>query len=272
MSFSPTHTEFFLLPSEVAALQLLGNDHPNVIGLIGAFVDKKSLYEVMRFCSNGTLSAFIQSHPSGLTEKIARDIFMQILSGIYYIHSHGVCHHDISTDNIMLDEDGRWVIIDFGMCLRLPHSYPDDPVGYTDDTTDITVGTTRRLVHCQNFCGKLRFVAPEIYQRSGGIDGFASDIWSLGIVLFVLLTGRQPYEKPDMRDPGYYDLADEQYYWNIDETDACLTWGRAMSHEAVDLLRSMLRIDPRDRATLGSIMKHSWLGSDQSTLDQQLIQ
>eukprot|EP00581_Thalassiosira_minuscula_P017972 CAMPEP_0183732078 /NCGR_PEP_ID=MMETSP0737-20130205/37431_1 /TAXON_ID=385413 /ORGANISM="Thalassiosira miniscula, Strain CCMP1093" /LENGTH=256 /DNA_ID=CAMNT_0025964987 /DNA_START=471 /DNA_END=1238 /DNA_ORIENTATION=- len=238
---------------EVAAMQLLGNSHPNVIGLLGAFMDGQYLYEVMRFCPNGTLSLLIRQYPTGVAEHKARDLFLDILSGVQYIHAHGVCHHDISTDNVMLDAEGKCFIIDFGMCLRIPYSYPDDPSGTTDDVTDITFGAHRRLMHCQNHCGKLRFMAPEIYQMEPEFDGYATDVWSLGVVLFVLLTGRQPYERPEEKDAGYHDLIDPHFYWSS-EIDPCLSWGHGMSHAAVDLLRHLLHPDPRKRATLRLIL------------------
>lgn len=256
-------------------MQLLGNSHPHVMGLLGAFMDKNYLYEVMQFCSQGTLSAYIHAYPSGLAEDSAYDMFMQIISGVNYIHSRGVCHHDLSTDNVMLDENGTCIIIDFGMCLRIPHSYPDDPAGVLDDVTDITIGTSRRLIHSQSHCGKLRFMAPEIYQKKDAFDGILSDIWSLGVILFVLLTGRQPYERPEDSDPGYHDLVDPHFYW-MENIDPCISWGREISFEAVDVLRSMLHPDPRDRATLGSVFKYKWVSSkpsiERTQLDQLIIQ
>ena len=257
---------------EIAALQLLGNEHPNVIGLLGAYSTQMCLYEVMPYCSNGNLRQLMHSHPSGLSEHQAQEMFRQILGGLYHIHSRGVCHHDISTDNIMLNEDGKCVIIDFGMCLRAPFSYPDDPAG-SEDVTDITMGTTRRLIHSQNRCGKLRFIAPEVYKRSNGFDGYGADVWSLGVVLFVLMTGRQPYERPCDSDGGYHDLTDAEYYWN-NEIDQSLTWGREMSPEVVDLLRGMLQPKPRDRVTLGYILRHKWVKStvaNSKVLDQHVI-
>ena len=121
------------------------------------------------------------------------------------------------------------------------------------------MGTRRRLIHSQNHCGKLRFMAPEIYQRKEGFDGYAADVWSLGVVLFVLLTGRQPYERPDERDPGYHDLLSPHFYWSFEETTQCVSWGHGMSSESVDLLRRMLRPDPSERATLEWVAKHEWV-------------
>jgi serine/threonine protein kinase len=245
----------------ISAMQLLGNEHPNVMGLLGAFSDDRSLYEVMHNCSGGNLSTFIrQNYPQGLPESKARTMFQQILSGLYYMHSRGVCHHDLSTNNILLDgDDNTCVIIDFGMSLRVPYSYPDDPAGVTDDVTDISIGTNRRLIHTHTFCGKLHFIAPEIFEKAKQFDGPAADIWSLGVILFVLLTGKQPYERPDANDQGYHDLIDPNYYWNVSKVDPILSWGKEITLEAVDLIQNMLCANPRNRKTLSWIMSHSWI-------------
>ncbi|KAL7460751.1 hypothetical protein ACHAXS_001194 [Conticribra weissflogii] len=253
---------------EIAAMQLLGNNHPNVVGLIGAFMDEKCLYEVLEYCSQGSLSTFMATHPTGVPEPQARRFFNDILSGLAYLHSRGVCHHDLSTDNVLLDDlDMRAVIIDFGMCLRVPHSYPDDPSGTTDDVTDVSMGTRRRLIHSQNHCGKLRFMAPEIYNREDHFDGLSSDIWSLGINLFVLLTGRQPYEKPDKSDPGFYDLINPKFYWDTVNVNPCFSWGFEISDAAVELLRKMLSVDLSERASLSWVLNHKWV-NDTSPIDK----
>jgi serine/threonine protein kinase len=241
---------------EVAALQLL-NSHPNVINLLGAFVDDECLYEVMPYCSGGSLSKFMLHYQNGMPEAQARQKFLQITLALFHIHSHGVCHHDISADNVMLDGT-RCILIDFGMSLRVPHSYIDDPTGATDDVTDFSMGTTRRLIHSHCHCGKLRFMPPEIYAKKYAIDGLAADIWSTGVVLFLMITGRQPYERPDMKDPGYYDLINESFYWSS-TVNPLVSWGRVISSELIDLLKIMLRPNPRERATLRQILNHSWL-------------
>lgn len=243
---------------EISVMQLVGSAHPNIVKLLGAFSDDQSLYEVMHYCSGGNLSTFIlQHHPQGVPDAQAKAMFQQILDGVYYMHSKGVCHHDLSTNNILLDGDNNTcIIIDFGMSLRVPYSYPDDR--FTDDVTDISIGTTRRLIHTHTFCGKMHFVAPEIYQKAYKFDGPAADIWSLGVILFVLLTGKQPYERPDDNDQGYHDLIDPSYYWDASKVNPCLSWGKELSVDVVDLLQNMLCPDPRNRASLGWITMHAW--------------
>ena len=243
---------------EIAALQLIGSGgaHPNVTRLLGAFVDDECLYEVMPYYSDGSLSEFMRHHPNGISEVQARDIFVQIILGVYNIHSHGVCHHDISADNCML-ENSRCIIIDFGMSLRVPHSFPDG--GAADDVTDSSMGTVRRLIHSQCHCGKLRFMAPEIYAKNYAFDGMAADIWSAAVVLFLMITGRQPYERPDKNDSGYYDLLNDSFYWDIHAVNPLISWGREVSCELVDLLKIMLRTNERERATLKQILNHQWM-------------
>lgn len=246
---------------EVAALQLLGDTHRHVINLLGAFVDDECLYEVLPYYSGGNLNEFMRHHPNGLSETEARRFFAQVLFGLHHIHSHGVAHHDISADNCMLDSFARrCVIIDFGMALRVPHSYIDDPSGAMDDVTDESMGTIRRLIHSHNHCGKLRYMAPEIYTKAYGFDGFEADIWSAGVILFLMVTGKQPYERPDMKDSGYYDLVNQNFYWDICKVDPLTSWGRKVSSELVDLLRIVLQPNPRKRATLSDILNHVWLG------------
>jgi serine/threonine protein kinase len=259
---------------EISAMQLIGNEHPNVMGLLCAFSDDQSLYEVMHYCSGGNLSTFIHQHyPHGVPEAQARIMFQQILDGVYYIHSKGVCHHDLSTNNILLDgDDNTCIIIDFGMSLRIPYSYPDDPAGVTDDVTDISIGTNRRLIHTHTFCGKMHFVAPEIYQKADRFDGPAADIWSLGVILFVLLTGNQPYERPDDNDQGFHDLTDTNFYWNVSKVDPCLSWGKELSRDVIDLLHNMLCPDPRKRANLGWITKHSWITEEMKTIEMSFAE
>ena len=86
------------------------------------------------------------------------------------------------------------------------------------------------------------------------------------------MTGRNPYEKPDISDPGYYDLIDPTYYWNTTEVNPCLSWGHDLSATSIDLLRNMLREDPRERATLTWIMNHKWVKNEFSIIDHTQLE
>jgi len=268
---------------EVAALQLLNGDDSNnnnkdnhlVVRLLDVLVDETYLYEIMPYYARGSLHDFLRhDYPQGMSEEDARGIFRQLIQAIFYIHSRGVCHRDISTHNIMLSSSsssaassatttnsningGRIALIDFGMCLRVPHSYPDDD--RTEDVTDVSVGTLRRIIHSQSHCGKLKFMAPEMYKMEN-FDGLAVDLWSAAVILFLLLTGKPPYDKPDAQaDSNYYDLMDARFYWDPKSVAQVFSWGHAVSDEAVDLLKRAFQSDPRDRLTLSEIMEHPWI-------------
>lgn len=288
---------------EVAAMQLLQNannnhyHHPNILPLLDVLYDETFLYEIFPYCNGGSLYDLINHHyysPNGwLPENQARIYFQQILNGIDYLHSKGICHRDISTQNILLmkttttstntktntsterkevttnsnelveqhqHDEYCCVLMDFGMCVRIPYPYPDDP--HTEDVTDVTMGTMRRIIHSQSHCGKLRFMAPEMYHQND-FDGLSVDLWSAAVILFVMLTGRHPYERPnDRQDAGYHDLLDAKYYWDPQGVDQVFSWGHTVSTEAVDLLQHMFHPNPRDRFTLAQVMQHPWLVRD----------
>jgi serine/threonine protein kinase len=252
---------------EVAALQFLsqyikeGDNH--IALLLDALQDDTNLYEVFPFYEGKSLHNLVQHYPRGLSEADARCLFRQLLHAVSFCHSHGVCHRDISTHNLLLDGKApnftnNLVLIDFSMSIRIPYSYPDDD--RTEDTTDISAGTCRRRIHMHSHCGKLPFMSPEMY-RQEDIDGLSLDLWSAAVVLFVLLTGRPPYHRPDPgTDNDFYDLMDETYYWGH-SIPRLVPWGRNLSDNAVDLLHKMFQKDMTKRLTLSEVMQHPWLHS-----------
>jgi len=235
---------------EISAMQLIGNDHPNVMGCIEVLYDGKHVNVVMPYCGSGDLFSFLQDSQRidaptpGLPENEARDLFRQMMAGLKHLHSKGICHRDISPENIMMDGDGC-LIIDMGMCLRIPYT---DPKG---GVTDITKGTRKRLLKPQGACGKLPYMSPEIYRNRDDFDGEAVDVWTLGTILFCMLSGNRSYETPHKTDA--------QFYWMTHGLDTLLDdWGVQLSDEAMDLLRGMLKVDPRKRLTINEIENHPW--------------
>lgn len=144
---------------EIAAMQVIGNEHPNVMGTIEVLFDGESLNVVMPYAGSGDLFQLLQESQMkavGFPEPTARYWFKQIMAGIKHLHSKGICHRDISPENVMIDNDGC-LIIDMGMALRIPYS--DRNTAYS--VTDITRGTHRRLIRPQGACGKLPYMSPE---------------------------------------------------------------------------------------------------------------
>lgn len=130
--------------NEIAAMQVIGNAHPNVLGIIEALVDGSNLNVVMPYCEGGDLFEVLrQSQVSGqpFREDEARYWFRQIMEGISHLHSRGICHRDLSPENIMIDHD-KALIIDMGMAIQVPYTDPEDPVS----GKDISRGTTKRMI------------------------------------------------------------------------------------------------------------------------------
>lgn len=92
----------------------------------------------------------------------------------------GVCHRDLSLENVLVDGD-RCMIIDMGMCLRVPYNDHNKPSA----VADVTRGTVRRLMKPQGVCGKHNYMSPEIFANTDSFDGFAIDLWAAGVILYI---------------------------------------------------------------------------------------
>lgn len=171
---------------EIAAMQLIGNAHPNVLGSTEVLQDQDHLYSVMPYCRGGDLFGVVldvaerrqaneeTEGAGGMSEPVARYWFRQILFGLHYLQSRGVCHRDLSLENILVDTN-HCLVIDMGMCLRVPYHCPGDQEGRA---TDVEHGTDRRLIVPMGTCGKKNYMSPEIYANRDCFDGFAVDLWS----------------------------------------------------------------------------------------------
>lgn len=235
---------------EISAMQLVGNYHPNLVGAIEVLQDSEYLYTVMPFCSGGDLVGRVIHDKTHVVDEVrARLWFRQLVSGLFHLQRKGVCHRDISLDNIILDENENLVLVDFGMSLRIPYTDPSN-VGCV---TDVSEGSDRRLVTAQGQGGNLMYMAPEVVARDEVFDGFALDLWASGVVLFIILVGMAPFKWAHDSDQRYAQIAKGNLKEMIELHNIHL------SAEASSLLQNMLWRDPRKRLTLGQIMQHPWV-------------
>jgi len=179
-----------------------------------------------------------------LPEEEARYWFRQLLDGVSHLHQRGICHRDLSLENAMIDKDQTLVIIDMGMAIRIPYTNRNDP----DKMTGILHGTKPRLIRPQGTCGKIRYMSPEIY-KDQAFDGHAVDIWTTGAILYFMVAGRPPYDKPPVTDLELEFLS-------------CVIKELNCSNECIDLLQGILQGDPRLRFTMDEIRKHPWLAQE----------
>lgn len=197
--------------------------HPNVVELKEVMATKTKIFFVMEYVRGGELFAKVAS--GKLKEDQARRYFQQLISAVDFCHSRGVSHRDLKPENLLLDENDDLKISDFGLSA-LPEQLRHDG-----------------LLHTQ--CGTPAYVAPEVLRKKG-YDGSKADIWSCGVILFVLLSGFLPF-----RDENLMKM-----YRKIFKAEfECPKWFTA---EAKRLTCKLLVPDPDRRITIQAIMRVPW--------------
>ncbi|KAI9010146.1 kinase-like domain-containing protein [Hyaloraphidium curvatum] len=201
--------------------------HSNIINLISSHEDKDYIYLLMEYACGGELFDRI-APDEGLEEDLAHFYFVQLVDAVEYLHGNGVAHRDLKPENILLDDQGNLKLSDFGLASVFRYQ-----------------GKTRML---KTACGTPPYVAPEIHQ-----DQYAAepvDVWSTGVILYVLLAGNTPWDEPTGRSPEFVAYASNP---NLDFDPWC-----RFSPEALSLVRNMLSIDPRTRYTIADVKHSAW--------------
>lgn len=244
---------------ELACMQLLGNDHPNVMGVIDALEDDKNLNIVMPYASDGDLFELLERNGDKLDEAVAKRWFIQMLNGIRHLHNHGICHRDLSPENVVLDGD-KCLIIDMGMALRMPYARCDGSITHIQNG-----GTHRRWIRKQIKSGKEPYMSPEIHYK-WPFDGEAIDVWSLGVILFRMVTGLPSYRIPNSNDERFFLMTYSlENYLPLPGIRFSLLsfWlpfqGIRLSADCIHLLSRMMTFDSEKRATVSEVWNHPWL-------------
>ncbi|XP_057429214.1 CBL-interacting serine/threonine-protein kinase 10-like [Lotus japonicus] len=197
--------------------------HPNIIQLFEVMATKSKIYFVMEYAKGGEL--FNKLTKGKLKEAVAHRYFKQLINAVDYCHSRGVYHRDIKPENILLDENGNLKVSDFGLSALAEAKQQDG------------------LLHTP--CGTPAYVAPEVIKRKG-YDGAKTDIWSCGIVLFVLLAGYLPF----------YDSNLIHMYRKISKAELkCPNW---FPPEVCRLLSDILDPNPETRISIAKVKESYW--------------
>lgn len=167
--------------------------------------------------------------------------------GLLHLQRMGVSHRDISLENVLIDQMSNLVIIDFGMCLRVPFGANDGSI------VDVTKGTLRRLMSFQGQCGKPNYMSPEVVLNMEPFDGFAADLWACGIILFIMLVGVPPFAIAHRKDARFQMITKGHLLSMLNQ------WNRPVGCEAGDLLQKMLQEDPKERLSLMEVLNHPWV-------------
>ncbi|KAH1214479.1 CBL-interacting serine/threonine-protein kinase 11 [Glycine max] len=197
--------------------------HPNIVKLHEVLATKTKIYFILEFAKGGELFARIAK--SRFSEDLARRYFQQLISAVGYCHARGVFHRDLKPENLLLDEQGNLKVSDFGL------SAVKDQIGVDG------------LLH--TLCGTPAYVAPEILAKKG-YDGAKVDVWSCGIILFVLVAGYLPFN-----DPNLMVMYKKIYKGEF----RCPRW---FSMELRRILTRLLDTNPDTRITVDEIMKDTW--------------
>nr|ACJ48972.2 cold-induced CIPK [Lepidium latifolium]AUQ44337.1 CIPK [Lepidium latifolium] len=206
---------------EISVMKLL--KHPNIVELHEVMATKSNIYFVMEYVKGGELFNKVSS--GKLKEEVARKYFQQLVHAVDYCHSRGVCHRDLKPENLLVDEEGNLKVSDFGLSALADSRRQDG------------------LLHTT--CGTPAYVAPEVISRKG-YDGFKADVWSCGVILFVLLAGYLPF-----RDSNLMEL-----YKKIGKAEVKFPSGFAPG--ARRLLKRILDPNPNTRISTEEIMQSSW--------------
>lgn len=224
---------------EISALQFIGDSHANLMGQIECCTDDENIYSVMRFIRGGEMYDYIDEH-GPCAEDEARRIIRQLLNALQHLQSLGIGHRDMSLENILYDfGNAQYIVIDFGMCLRM-NTAPD---GFSD-------------ILKQPVCGKRNYISPEVIRQDASFNPALSDVWALGIILFIVLTGVPAVDAAIPTDDRYNMICADRL------GEMLMHWGIDLSAEVVDLMQQILRPNPRDRLTLSQIIAHPWLRTE----------
>ncbi|ORY49962.1 Pkinase-domain-containing protein [Rhizoclosmatium globosum] len=199
--------------------------HPNITRLLQVVDTKDYTYLILEYEEGGELFDYIISKHV-LPESEARTKFRQLLSAIQYCHINGIVHRDLKPENILLDSHGNMKLIDFG---------------FSNVVRDGNMMDT--------FCGSPSYAAPEMIARRK-YNGQDVDIWALGVILFVLVCGYHPFDCQHM-GRMYTNILSARYKFPEESPK--------VSDNAKDILASMLKVNPLERATLSKLQSHPWI-------------
>ncbi|XP_053519644.1 serine/threonine-protein kinase MARK2-like [Artibeus jamaicensis] len=204
---------------EVPSLKML--NHPNITKLFEVIDTQDQTFLFMENVSSGhLLNYLLKNYP--LAEDDVRAKFRQLASALEYCHRKGVIHRDLKPENILLDEENNIKLADFGFSTKF---------------------SGEKL---KTFCGTLPYMAPEML-KCEPYDGQKVDAWSLGVTLYVMVTGKLPFKKGNLKEmkkkvsSGHFHIPD------------------SLSVECQELLKKLLSVDPSQRISVKEIMDNQWI-------------
>ncbi|KAJ6816320.1 CBL-interacting protein kinase 2-like [Iris pallida] len=216
---------------EISVMRLVR--HPHVVQLCEVMASKTKIYFVLEYIMGGEL--FNKVAKGKLKEEDARKYFQQLISAVDFCHSRGVYHRDLKPENLLLDDNEDLKVSDFGLSALAESKRQDG------------------LLHTT--CGTPAYVAPEVINRKG-YDGAKADIWSCGVILFVLMAGYLPFQDANLMEM-YKKIGKAEF--------KCPNW---FPSDVRRLLSRILDPNPATRISIAKIMENPWF---RKGLDSKLM-
>lgn len=217
-----------LVRSEIEILKIC--QHPNIIALYDVFENIDYFYIIMEYCSGGDLYSYLEKRRFKLNEKRVCDIVHKMCAAVYYIHSYGIAHRDLKPENVLMTDDTDEAdirILDFGLSKIIS---PDEK--------------------CTELYGTLSYVAPEILLEIPYTK--AVDLWSLGVITYLMLTGTLPFDDPVSED----EIVNKVVLGNPSYK---LPLWKGISKEAKSFVMGLLEKNLSKRMNIKSALEHEWI-------------
>jgi len=202
-------------------------NHEHIIKLHNYYEDKSKYYLLLEYASKGSLYNLIKNtNGKGIPEKEAFKIFIQVASAVFFLHDNKLVHRDIKPENILIDENNKLKLCDFGWCVGMS------------------------LGNRTSFCGTYEYMAPEMISEIP--YNFCVDIWALGVLLFELLHGYSPFRSNSSAEDYYLEV-----FRNVSKHNFKIE--REISENCADLLKKLLDKNHTDRIKIKDVFQHPWV-------------
>ncbi|OAA55319.1 Serine/threonine-protein kinase KIN4 [Niveomyces insectorum RCEF 264] len=238
-------------------------NHPNIVQLHKMEESEHHYGIVLEYASGGELFDYILNHRY-LKDNAARRLFAQLISGVGYLHKKGIVHRDLKLENLLLDRNRNIIITDFGFANTFDPTEElteDEEINLADRDWVKRMGFDRVKANgmrkadlMQTSCGSPCYAAPELVVSDSLYTGRKVDVWSCGVILYAMLAGYLPFDDDPKNPEG--DNINLLYKYIVNTP---LTFPEYVTPHARDLLRRILVPNPRQRADLFEVARHSWL-------------
>jgi len=201
-------------------------------------------YLCLEYAEHGSLFDFLYLEKKAFSEPIAKNLFLQILNGLEVTHNYGIAHGDLKTENVLVHADWSLKLCDFGNAF-----------------------TNSNIENDNIKSGTKSYSAPELLQSRNRICGLKTDIYSLGIILFILVTGSMPFGSSSILDRVFQKVRSKRYKDLLSYFNDIIPNFKDLSQEFKDLFISLVKADPSERPSIEEIKRSKWLIAKVATSD-----